>query len=419
MRIGKNYYLCGFKNNGQVNENIISSRIRDISMSATLEMTRKSRELKAAGIDVINLSIGEPDFNTPGPVKEAAVAAIEQNITHYPPIAGFKELQVAISDKLKRDNDVDYEPGQIVVSNGAKQALANIFLSVLNPGDEVIIAAPYWVSYADIIKLAGGKLAPVHTSIADDFKLKPEQLAAAITNKTKVFLFNSPSNPTGMVYSEKEIAALVEVLKNHPDILIVSDEIYEHINYSGMHVSIASFPEVKDQVVVVNGVSKCYAMTGWRIGYMAGPKFLAEACIKLQGQYTSGAGTISQMAALTAIKNPPQDSDYIHVMVNAFKERRDLLVEKLNEINGIITYVPEGAFYLFPDMRYFYGKKTGRYEINSSYDLSLYLLNEGHVAVAPGEAFGDPNGIRISYATSSGLIEQAVDRMKEALGKLQ
>ncbi len=402
-----------------MNENIISSRIRDISMSATLEMTRKSRELKAAGIDVINLSIGEPDFNTPGPVKEAAIKAIEQNITHYPPIGGFKELQTAIAEKLKRDNDVDYEPGQIVVSNGAKQSLANVFLSVLNPGDEVVIAAPYWVSYADIIKLAGGTLAPVHTSIADDFKLQPEKLAAAITNKTKVFLFNSPSNPTGMVYSEKEIAALVDVLKNHPDILVVSDEIYEHINYSGMHVSIASFPEIKDQVVVVNGVSKCYAMTGWRIGYMAGPKFLAEACIKLQGQYTSGPGTISQMAALTAIKNPPQDSDYIHVMVNAFKERRDLLVERLNEINGIITYVPEGAFYLFPDVRYFYGKKTGRYEINSSYDLSLYLLNEGYVAVAPGEAFGDPNGIRISYATSSGLIEEAVDRMKEALGKLQ
>lgn len=402
-----------------MNENIISNRIRDISMSATLEMTRKSRELKAAGIDVINLSIGEPDFNTPGPVKDAAIEAINRNITHYPPIGGFKELQIAISEKLKRDNDVDYDPGQIVVSNGAKQSLANVFMSTLNPGDEVIMAAPYWVSYADIIKLAGGTLVPVHTSIADDFKLKPEQLAAAITNKTKIFLFNSPSNPTGMVYSEKEIAALVDVLKNHPDILIVSDEIYEHINYTGMHVSIASFPEVKDQVVIVNGVSKCYAMTGWRIGYMAGPKFLAEACIKLQGQYTSGAGTISQMAALTAIKNPPQDSDYIHIMVNAFKDRRDLLVEKLNEINGIITYIPEGAFYLFPDVRYFYGKKTGRYEINSSSDLSLYLLNEGHVAVAPGEAFGDSNGIRISYATSSGLIEEAVDRMKEALEKLQ
>jgi aspartate aminotransferase len=388
-------------------------------MSATLEMTRKSRELKAAGIDVINLSIGEPDFDTPGPVKEAAVRAIEQNITHYPPIAGFKELQVAITEKLKRDNDVDYEPGQIVVSNGAKQSLANIFLSILDPGDEVIMAAPYWVSYADIIKLAGGKVVSVHTSIADDFKLQPEQLAAAISKNTKAFLFNSPSNPTGMVYSEKEIAALVDVLKNYPDIMIVSDEIYEHINYTGMHVSIASFPEIKDQVVVVNGVSKCYAMTGWRIGYMAAPKFLAEACIKLQGQYTSGAGTISQMAAMAAIKNPPQDSEYIHIMVSAFKDRRDLLVEKLNQIQGMITYVPEGAFYLFPDVRYFYGKKWGRYEINSSSDLSMYLLNEAHVAVAPGEAFGDPNGIRISYATSSDLIEKAVDRMKEALEQLQ
>lgn len=388
-------------------------------MPATLEMTHRSRELEEKGIDVINLSIGEPDFNTPDPVKEAGKSAIDNNITHYPPVAGFKELQVTIAKKLKRDNNLDYEPNEIVVSNGAKQSLANIFLSILNPDDEVIMAAPYWVSYSDIIKLAGGKVVALQTGIQDNFKLKPEQLEAAITDKTKAFLFNSPSNPTGIVYSAKEIAALVAVLKEYPDVLIVSDEIYEHINFSGVHVSIASFPEVKGQVVVVNGVSKCYAMTGWRIGYMAGPRFLAEACIKLQGQYTSGAGTISQMAALEAIKNPPQRSEYIHVMVKAFKIRRDLLIEKMSEIPGISTYVPEGAFYLFPNVSSFYGKKAGCYEINNSYDLSLYLLNEGHVAVVPGEAFGDPNCIRISYATSSDLLEKAVDRLKVALEKLQ
>lgn len=401
-----------------MDKNIISDRIQNITFSATLEMTRRSRELKAQGKDVINLSIGEPDFDTPDPVKEAAKRAVDNNITHYPPVAGFKELQEAIAHKLKRDNELDFAPDQIVVSNGAKQSLSNIFWSVLNPGDEVVLAAPYWVSYSDIIKLTGAVVVPVETTVEDDFKMKPEQLRAAITPKTKAVLFNSPSNPTGMVYSSSEIGALVSVLKDYPNVLVISDEIYEHINYTGMHVSIASFPEMQGRVAVVNGVSKCYAMTGWRIGYMAAPKFLVEACVKLQGQYTSGPGTISQMAALTAIQNPPHNSDYIHKMVRAFKERRDLLVEKLNEIPGLVSYVPEGAFYVFPDVSSYFGKKFGSCEINNTTDMSLYLLNEGLVAVAPGEAFGNDRCIRISYATSTDLLEIAMERIKDALAKL-
>ncbi len=401
-----------------MNKDIISLRLKSITESATLEMTRRSRELKARGMDIINLSIGEPDFNTPDPVKEAAKKAIDNNITHYPPVAGFRELQEAIAEKLKRDNNLNFTPEQIVVSNGAKQSLANIFLSILNPGDEVIIAAPYWVSYADIIKMAGGKVVALSTGIEDNFKLNPEKLEAAINGKTKAFLFNSPSNPTGMVYSVKEIAGLVNVLKKYPDILVVSDEIYEHINYSGKHVSIASFSEVKEQTVVVNGVSKCYAMTGWRIGYMAGPLFLAKACTKLQGQYTSGPGTISQMAALKAMKNPPQNSEYIREMVSAFKNRRDLLVKNIGKIPGIKTYIPAGAFYLFPDVSSYFGKTDGETVINNATDFSLYLLDKAHVAVVTGEAFGDPNCIRISYATSSSLLEEAVKRIKATLKKL-
>ncbi len=402
-----------------MNENIISQRIQNITESATLEMTRRSRELTAQGFDIINLSIGEPDFDTPGPVKDAAKEAIDNNITHYPPVAGFRELQEAIAEKLDRDNGLQFKPEQIVVSNGAKQALANIFQSILNPGDEVILPAPFWVSYADIIKLAGGKVVALPTGIEDHFKLKPEKLEAAIGPKTKAFLFNSPSNPTGMVYTREEMAALANVLKKYPDLLVVSDEIYEHIHFSGTHISIASFPEIKEQTVVVNGVSKCYAMTGWRIGYMAGPPFLAKACSKLQGQYTSGPGTISQMAALRAIQNPPQNSEYIHVMVSAFKQRRDLLVEKMNEIPGIKTYVPEGAFYLFPDVSSYFGKSDGETVIKNATDLSLYLLDKAHVALVTGEAFGNPNCVRISYATSSKLLLEAVKRMKTAFQNLK
>ena len=402
-----------------MNESIISQRIQKITESATLEMTRRSRELKAKGIDVINLSIGEPDFNTPEPVKEAAKEAIDNNITHYPPVAGFRVLQEAIAEKLKRDNGLDFLPEQIVVSNGAKQALANIFLSILDPGDEVILAAPYWVSYADIIQLAGGKVNAISTRIEQRFKLTPEQLEAAISPKTKAFLFNSPSNPTGMVYSRKEMAELVNVLKKYPDILVISDEIYEHIHFSGTHISIASFPEIKERTVVVNGVSKCYAMTGWRIGYMAGPQFLAKACGKLQGQYTSGPGTISQMAALKAIKNPPQSSEYIQVMVSAFQKRRDLLVKNLNEIPNVKTYVPEGAFYLFPDISGYFGKTDGETVIRNATDFSLYLLEKAHVALVTGEAFGDARCVRLSYATSEELLSEAVKRIKNALHLLK
>ncbi len=398
---------------------ILSTRIKNISESATLEMTRRSRELKAQGRDIIALSIGEPDFDTPEPVKEAAKKAIDDNITHYSPVAGFAALRNAIAHKLKRDNGLNYKPSQIVVSNGAKQSLANVFMSILNPGDEVVIAAPFWVSYADIIKLAEGKVVVVHTDIQHDFKLSPDQLEAAITPKTKAFLFNSPSNPTGTVYTAEEIMALAEVLKKHPEILIVSDEIYEHINFSGKHVSIAALDTVKDHVVVVNGVSKGYAMTGWRIGYIAAPQFIADACVKLQGQITSGAGSISQMAALTAVENPTQDSDYLHHMVAVFKERRDMLLQLLREIPGIKVNRPQGAFYVFPDVSSYFGKKYGDVIINNSYDLCIYLLNTAGVALVAGDAFGDPSCVRISYATSTDLIREAVSRIGTALEKLK
>ena len=411
-------YICASKINGQVKDNILSKRIRSITESATLEMTRRSRELKAQGRDIIALSIGEPDFDTPGPVKEAAKKAIDDNITHYSPVAGFAALREAIAHKLKRDNGLNYKASQIVVSNGAKQSLANVFMSILNPGDEVVIPAPYWVSYADIIKLAEGKAVVIHTDIQHDFKLSPAQLEAAITSKTKAFLFNSPSNPTGTVYTAEEIKAFAEVLKKHPDVLIVSDEIYEHINFSGKHVSIAAVESVKDQIVVVNGVSKGYAMTGWRIGYIAAPKFIADACTKLQGQITSGPGSISQMAALTAVENPTQDSDYLHHMVAVFKERRDMLLKLLDEIPGIKTNRPQGAFYVFPDVSYYFGKTDGSFKINDSYDFCMYLLDKACVALVSGDSFGDPACVRISYATSTDLIREAVRRIGIALEKL-
>jgi aspartate aminotransferase len=402
-----------------VKTEILSNRIQSISESATLEMTRRSRELIAQGRDIIGLSIGEPDFDTPMPVKEAAKKAIDQNFTHYTPVAGFATLREAIAHKLKRDNNLDFKPSQIVVSNGAKQSLANIFMSVLDPGDEVVIAAPYWVSYADIIKLAGGKVVVVKTDIQHDFKLSPEQLEAAITPRTKAFLFNSPSNPTGTVYTAYETEALARVVKKYPRVLIVSDEIYEHINFSGKHVSIASYEAVKDQVVVVNGVSKGYAMTGWRIGYIAAPQFIADACVKLQGQMTSGAGSISQMAALTAVENPTQDSAYLHNMVAVFKDRRDMLLDMLDAIPGIVTNKPQGAFYVFPDVSSYFGKTDGNFEVKNSYDFCMYLLDKAGVALVSGDAFGDPNCVRISYATSTDSIREAVRRMAEALQYLK
>lgn len=402
-----------------MNKHILSDRITRLSESATLEMTRKSRELKDQGKDIITLSIGEPDFNTPEIIKQDGIKAINNNITHYPPVSGFLELRQAIADKLKRDNGLKYNASQIIVSNGAKQSLTNIFMVLLNGGDEVIIPTPYWVSYPEMIKMADGTPVFIDTDIDTDFKVTPEQILAAITPKTKAFLFNSPSNPTGSVYTRKELKALADVFKKYPDIVIVSDEIYELILFSGKHESLAQFENIKDQVVVVNGVSKGFAMTGWRIGYVAAPKFLADALIKLQGQYTSGPGTISQMAALKAMQIEPNTSKDVKKMVEIFKNRRDILINLLKDIPGIKLTIPEGAFYLFPDVSSYYGKRDGDTVINNSNDLCIYLLNKAHVALVPGEAFGSPNCVRLSYATSNELIIEAVKRIKEALFKLK
>ncbi len=403
-----------------MNNNILSDRIINATESATLAMTRMSRELKAKGIEIITLSIGEPDFNTPDPIKESAKKAIDENITHYPPVAGYKELRQAIAHKFKRDNQLDFDMEQVVVSNGAKQSLANIFLSILNPGDEVIVPAPYWVSYIEMIKIAGGVPVVIDTYIKDNFTLHPQQLEAAISPRTKAFLINSPGNPTGKVFSKEELDTLAAVLEKHPDILVISDEIYEYLNFDGVHHSIASCKGMKERTVVVNGVSKGYAMTGWRIGYMAGPKFIADACIKLQGQYTSGASGISQMAALSAVENDPSDSEYLTFMKRSFKERRDLMIEKIRkDLPEMKTNIPEGAFYLFPDVTAYFGKTDGKRTINTANDLVMYLLHEAHVALVTGEAFGSPDNIRISYATSPELLVRAIEQMKPALEKLR
>jgi aspartate aminotransferase len=386
--------------------------------SATLEMTSRSRELKEKGIDVIALSIGEPDFDTPLHIKEAGKKAIDNNFTHYPPVPGYNDLRSGIANKLKRDNGLDFKPSQIVVSNGAKQSITNILMCILNDGDECIIPAPYWVSYPSMVQLAEGRSVIIKTSIESDFKVTPEEIKAVITPRTKAFLFSSPSNPTGSVYTEAELKAIADVFQSHPEILIISDEIYEHNIFTGKHVSIASFPEVKEQVAVVNGVSKGFAMTGWRIGYIAAPQLIADACSKLQGQYTSGAGTISQMAALEAVNTVPAKSEDIKKMVTAFRERRDLLVKMFRAIPGIKTNVPDGAFYLFPDVSSYYGKSNGSVKINNSTDLCLYLLDKAHVALVPGEAFGSPECIRISYATSTDKIKTAVERIEMALKEL-
>ncbi len=381
-------------------------------------MTRLSRELKGKGVDVITLSLGEPDFDTPQHIKDAGKKAIDDNITHYPPVPGFLELREAIAQKLKRDNNLDFNPSQIVVSTGAKHSLINVFMCILNDGDEVIIPAPYWVSYPEMVKLSRGEPVIIEAGIDTDFKVKPEDVEAAITKRTKAFLFNSPSNPTGSVYSKEELAELAKVFAKYPDILIVADEIYEYINFSGKHESLASFEEIKDQVVVVNGVSKGMAMTGWRIGYIAGPQFIADACTKIQGQYTSGTGTISQMAAMEAVKTVPETSDELKNMVRAFKERRDLLIDLFRTIPGVKINIPSGAFYLFPNVSSYFGSSYGDYTIHNSTDLCMYILNKAHVALVPGEAFGNPNCLRISYATSKDLITEAVNRIKIALEKL-
>ncbi len=398
--------------------NILSDRIRNLSESATLEMTRKSRELKARGKNVINLSIGEPDFNTPECVKDAAKKAIDDNQTHYTPVAGTQELRQAIAEKFRNDNGLDYTFDQIIVSNGAKQSIANALLCLVNPGDEVIVPAPYWVSYPEMIKLAEGKMVVIPTTVQQDFKSTPEQLEAAITPKTKVFLFNSPNNPSGSVYTKDELKGIADIIAKYEHIYVISDEIYEYINYAGKHESIAQFERIKNRVITVNGVSKGFAMTGWRIGYMAAPLEIAKACDKLQGQITSGASSISQLASLEAVKIVPGASNEMKEMIDTFKTRRDLLFSKLNEIPGIKANIPDGAFYIFANVADYYGKSNGSVTIHNDTDLCLFLLENVHVAIVPGVAFGDPECVRISYATSTENLLEAVERIWKSLAEL-
>ena len=399
--------------------NYLSDRINLLEESETLAMTRRSRELSAQGFNVINLSIGEPDFDTPDHVKEAAKEAIDQNYSHYTPVAGYPELRQAIANKLKRDNGLNYTAEQIVVSTGAKQSLANALLSLVNPGDEVLIPAPYWVSYKEIIKLAGGKGVFIDGGIQADFKVTPEQIEASITPETKVFLFSSPCNPSGTVYTYDELKAFADVFAIHPQVFIVSDEIYENINFAGKHHSIASFDNIHDRVIVINGLSKGFAMTGWRLGYMAANKEIAKACDKLQGQITSATCSITQRAAIVAMNTNPADSAEIKMMVEAFKYRRNLAISLLQETPGIKINVPDGAFYLFPDVKSYYGKSVGDRVIISGSDLCDYILDTAFVAIVPGAAFGSPDCIRISYATSEDNLREAISRIKQALSKLK
>ncbi|WP_301185851.1 pyridoxal phosphate-dependent aminotransferase [uncultured Muribaculum sp.] len=395
----------------------ISERVQALAPSATLAMSQKSNELKAQGVDVINLSVGEPDFETPAHIKEAAKRAIDENYTFYTPVPGYMSLRKAVSEKLLKENGVSYAPEQIVVSNGAKQALCNVILATINPGDEVIIPMPAWVSYVEMVKLAGGKTVEIHADIKQEFKITPEQLEAAITPATRMILICSPSNPTGSIYSREELEALVKVLAKYPDIMVLADEIYEHINFTGSFTSMASFPEIADRTVIINGVSKAYAMTGWRIGYCAAPQWLAKAVTKLQGQYTSNASSIAQKAAEAAYTG---SQECIAEMNKAFERRRDLVVKLASEIPGLKVNRPQGAFYLFPEVSAYLGKTTpdGK-KIETSGDLAMYLLESGHVATVDGGAFGMEGYIRLSYATSDDNLREALRRIREALLNLK
>jgi aspartate aminotransferase len=392
----------------------LSDRINNMSTSQTLAMAAKTRELKAEGKDIIGLSLGEPDFNTPDFIKEAAIQAVNDNYNSYTPVDGYVELKDAIIQKFKRDNDLTYDRPQIVVSTGAKQSLANVAMVMLNPGDEVILPCPYWVSYAEIVKLAEGVPVEVPTSVESDFKMTPEQLEAAITPKTKMLWYSSPSNPSGMVYSKEELRALADVLVNHPQVIVVSDEIYEHINFVGEHASMAQFEDMYDRVVTVNGVSKAFAMTGWRIGYIGAPAEIARACNKMQGQITSGANCIAQRAVITALEAPVSKIQY---MIDRFKSRRKLIIDLLSEIDGFVITEPEGAFYVFPDVSHFFGKNINGYEIKDATDFSMFLLERALVATVTGDAFGSPKCIRLSYAASESEIEEAMKRIKNALSE--
>ncbi len=396
--------------------NQLSDRLNRLSPSATLLMSQKSNELKAQGIDVINLSVGEPDFNTPDHIKAAAIKAVEDNYSRYSPVPGYPALRQAIVEKLKKENGLEYTPAQISCANGAKQSVCNAVMAIVNEGDEVIIPAPYWVSYPEMVKLADGTPVIVPAGIEQDFKITPKQLEAAITPKTRALILCSPSNPTGSVYSKEELKGLAEVLAKHERIIILADEIYEHINYVGKHESIAQFAEIKDRVVIINGVSKAYAMTGWRIGFIAGPEWIVKGCNKLQGQYTSGPCSVSQKAAEAAYAGP---QECVEKMRQAFERRKNLIVKLAREIPGLEVNDPQGAFYLFPKCSSFFGKKDGDHVINTATDLAMYLLEVGHVATVGGDDFGSPECFRMSYATSDENIIEAMKRIKEALSRLK
>lgn len=392
--------------------NLLSDRLNRLSYSQTFVMSNKARELKAQGINVISLTLGEPDFEIPEFVRESAVKAIKNGVKSYTPVPGYPELRKAIANKFKRDNNLDYQPDQIVVSTGGKQSIINVLLSIINDGDEVIVPAPYWVSYYEMVKLAGGENIVVKTAIDTDFKITPEQLENAITSKTKAFLFSSPCNPSGTVYTKDELYALAKVLGKYPNIIIISDEIYEYINYEGKHESIAQFPEVFEQTATINGVSKSYAMTGWRIGYLGAPKWLSDACDKIQGQMTSGANCIAQMASITAIEADPSVINY---MIDGFKKRRELVYNLLHEIPGIKVNKPAGAFYFFPDVSFYFGKTIQGHNIKNSDDFALLLLEKAHVATVGGVCFGNSNCIRLSYAASEEDLIEALKRIKNTL----
>ena len=395
----------------------LSLRLQRLAPSATLAMSQKSSEMKAQGIDVINMSVGEPDFNTPDHIKEAAKRAVDENYSRYSPVPGYLDLRQAVSEKLRRENQLEYSPAEILVSNGAKQSVCNTVMALVNPGDEVIIPAPYWVSYPQMVLLAGGEPVFVEATFEQNFKMTPEQLEAAITPKTRMIILCSPSNPTGSVYNKEELRALANIILKHDELYVLADEIYEHINYVGRHESIAQFPGMKERTIVVNGVSKAYAMTGWRIGYIAAPEWIVKGCNKLQGQYTSGPCSVSQKAAEWAYT---QSQECVEQMRQAFQRRRDLIVSLAREIPGLEVNVPEGAFYLFPKCASFYGRTApdGK-TIGNSSELALYLLEEAHVATVGGDAFGDPDCFRMSYATSDDNIREAMRRIAEALAKLK
>ena len=397
-------------------ENILSDRLNRLSPSATLAMSQRSSELKAQGVDIINMSVGEPDFNTPDHIKEAAIKAVQDNWTRYSPVPGYPELKKAIVAKLKNENGLDYLPSQILCSNGAKQSVCNAIMALVNAGDEVIIPAPYWVSYPQMVLLAEGTPVAIPTTIEQDFKVTPEQLEQAITPRTRAIILCSPSNPTGSVYSAQELEALKDVLLRHERVMVIADEIYEHINYVGRHASMAQFPDIKDRVVIVNGVSKAYAMTGWRIGFIAAPEWVVKGCNKLQGQYTSGPCSVSQKAAEAAYTG---SQECVETMRQAFERRRDLIVRLTREIPGLEVNMPHGAFYLFPKCSSFFGKRDGDRVINNSTDLAMYLLEVGHVATVGGDAFGSPECFRMSYATSEANITEAMRRIAATLARLK